>query len=127
MNKKIEWILKVGIAGEFFGHGVFAFQGKAQWIGWIVQLLGVPHATAASLLMLIGACDFLVALLVLIYPFRAMLAWAAIWGFWTALVRPLVGGPVWDFIERWANWAAPLALLALRGIPTHKNLRDWLR
>jgi hypothetical protein len=34
----------------------------------------------------------------------------AFWGFWTALVRPLVGMPIWDFIERFANWAAPLAL-----------------
>jgi len=36
-----------------------------------------------------------------------------VWGFWTALVRPLVGEPIWDFVERWANWGAPLALYLL--------------
>jgi len=34
----------------------------------------------------------------------------AVWGFWTALVRPLVGMSWLDFVERGANWATPLAL-----------------
>ena len=35
MNTKlIEWILRVSVAGEFLGHGVFALQGKQQWIDW---------------------------------------------------------------------------------------------
>jgi len=41
----------------------------------------------------------------------------AFWGFRTALLRPIVGEPIWDFIERWANWGAPLALLLLIGWP----------
>ena len=47
-------------------------------------------------------------------PVRPVLLWATAWGFWTALVRPFVGEPIWDFIERWANWGAPLALYLLR-------------
>lgn len=31
-NKKLEWILRIGVAGEFLGHGIFALQGKADWI-----------------------------------------------------------------------------------------------
>jgi hypothetical protein len=46
-----------------------------------------------------------------------------IWGFWTALVRPIVGEPIWDFVERFANWGAPLALLALSGIP--RTVKEW--
>lgn len=109
-NKKIEWILRIGVAGEFLGHGILAIQGKADWLKWISQMTGVDAATAATLLLLIGVMDVLVALIVLLKPLPKILLWATFWGFWTALVRPLVGQPIWDFIERFANWAAPLAL-----------------
>jgi len=107
------WILRTAVAGEFVGHGVFALQGKKQWIDWIHQLTGAEIGTATTLLMLIGLADLFVALIVLVKPVRAVILWAVFWGFWTALVRPLVGEPIWDFIERWANWGAPLALFLL--------------
>lgn len=122
-TKIINWVLRIAVAGEFIGHGVFAIQGKKAWIGWIEQILGADTALATQLLFLIGLIDILVALIVLIKPVRAVLLWAALWGFWTALVRPIVGEPFWDFIERWANWGAPLALFYLRGWP--KNLKEW--
>ena len=109
-EKAIEWVLRVAVAGEYVGHGVFALQGKPAWVGWIQQFTGAGAATAGQLLFLIGLMDLAVALIVLVRPFPAVLLWAALWGFWTALVRPLVGEPVWDFVERWANWGAPLAL-----------------
>jgi hypothetical protein len=121
--KKIEWVLRVAVAGEFVGHGTFALQGRQEWIGWIHQLTGVETGIAATLLPIIGLADLLVALIVLVRPIRAVVLWAALWGFWTALVRPLVGLEVWDFIERWANWGAPLALLLLLGWP--KNWKQW--
>ncbi len=110
INKKIEWILRVGVAGEFFGHGVFAILGKAEWIKWTEQLTGLDTATATMFMTIVGVMDVLLAIIVLVKPIRPVLLWMAFWGFWTALVRPLVGLPVWDFIERFANWAAPLAL-----------------
>ena len=109
-NKKIEWLLRVGVAGEFLGHGLLAIGGKADWIKWIIQLIHVDMATATTLLTLIGVSDIIVSLIVLFKPIRPVLLWATFWGFWTALVRPLVGQSVLDFIERSANWAAPLAL-----------------
>ena len=122
-SKLVEWVLRLGIAGEFFGHGIFALQGKAQWLGWIRQLSGVADIPASWILFTIGALDILVALIVLVKPFRAVLLWATVWGFWTALVRPLVGEPIWDFVERWANWAAPLALFFYYGRP--RSLKEW--
>ncbi len=109
-EKKFEWLLRVGVAGEFIGHGLLAVGGKADWVGWISQMIGVDSGTATTLLMLVGIFDVLVALIVLVKPVNSILLWATFWGFWTALVRPLVGQSILDFIERSANWAAPLAL-----------------
>lgn len=109
-SKKIEWILRIGVAGEFLGHGIFALQGKADWIKWIGQLSGASTELAGQLLLVVGILDILVAVIVLFKPLKPVLLWAAFWGAWTALVRPLVGLPIWDFVERFANWAAPLAL-----------------
>ncbi len=109
-NKKVEWLLRIGVAGEFTGHGLLAIEGKADWINWISQMINVDASTATTLLLLIGILDVVVALIVLAKPMPKVLLWAAFWGFWTALVRPLVGQSVLDFVERSANWAAPLAL-----------------
>lgn len=109
-TKKIEWILRLGVAGEFIGHGLLAFGGKKDWINWMIQLIHVDQSTASTLLVLIGLLDLVIALVVLVKPLKPVLLWATFWGFWTALVRPLVGVGWLDFIERFANWAAPLAL-----------------
>lgn len=109
-NKKLEWILRIGVAGEFFGHGLLAISGKKDWIDWINQILQVNNSASRTILFVIGVIDVLVTLVVLIRPINIILLWAVFWGFWTALVRPLVGLGWLDFIERFANWAAPLAL-----------------
>jgi len=124
-TKAIEWVLRIAVAGEFLGHGMLALQGKEQWIGWIQQICGVDATVAATLLTLVGVMDLLVALFVLVKPIRIVVLWAALWGFWTALVRPIVGEPIWDFIERFANWGAPLALFLMNGWPG--SFRGWFR
>lgn len=70
--KTIEWVLRVSVAGEFFGHGVFGLASETDF-----------HPAGDRL------------------------------GFLTALARPLAGQPIWDFVERWANWGAPLSLYLL--------------
>jgi hypothetical protein len=109
-DKKVEWLLRIGVAGEFLGHGLLGIGKKADWIKWIIQMTHVDAATATTLIVLIGCLDLVVAAVVLFKPVKPVLLWAAFWGFWTALVRPLVGVGWLDFIERFANWAAPLAL-----------------
>ncbi|MEK7631056.1 MAG: hypothetical protein AAB417_03455 [Patescibacteria group bacterium] len=111
--QRAEWALRIGVAGEFIGHGVFALQGKKDWIAWF-KVFGVADASVATqLLFLIGLMDIALGIVVLIRPIKPLLLWMVFWGFWTALLRPIVGQPVWDFIERWANWGAPLALYYL--------------
>ena len=109
-QKIIQWVLRIAVFGEFLGHGVLALQGKKDWIGWISELTGAQNELAVKLLFIVGIADILVALIVLFRPIKIVLLWAVFWSFWTALVRPIVGQPIWDFIERFANWGAPLAL-----------------
>lgn len=126
MNTKlVQWVLRIAVAGEFVGHGAFALQGKQQWVGWFAKF-GINDAgLAAKLLFLIGLLDMTIALIVLLKPVRLVLLWAAFWGFWTAILRPIVNEPIWDFIERWPNWGAPLALLLLVGWP--KTFKEWFK
>ncbi len=117
-------MLRIAVAGEFIGHGVFGLQGKKQWVGWVSQLTGADINQATQILFLIGLLDLFVALFVLIKPVRIVILWATFWGFWTAILRPIVGEPIWDFIERFANIGAPLALLILRGVPEKIKIKD---
>ncbi len=124
-EKIVSWVLRIAVAGEFIGHGAFALQGKPQWIGWFSQF-GISNVEMATqLLFVVGLIDIAVGLVILVKPIRAFLLWATFWGFWTALIRPIVGDPLWDFVERWANWGAPLALLLIHGWP--KKFKEWLQ
>jgi len=120
-SKYLERVLRIGVAGEFLGHGIFGLQGKQQWIGWIQQMTGVDAALATKMLFFIGLLDIVIALIVLIKPIKPVLLWAAFWGFWTAMLRPLVGEPIWDFVERSANWAAPFALFLVLSEKKRQN------
>ena len=113
-------------AGSFIGHGVFAIQGKEGWFKYF-EAVGISNPdTIITLLSLVGILDLALAVLILIKPVRIALLWMALWGLWTAMIRwPIGPDPVWDFVERWANWGAPLALLFLLGWP--KKLNEWFK
>lgn len=116
-NKMAIWILRIAVFGEFLGHGVFALQGKRAWVEWF-SIFGISDPqTATTLLWFVGLLDITLAVLILLRPVRLALLWMAFWGFWTALMRPIAGDSFFEFIERWANWGAPLALLLLIGWP----------
>ena len=124
-SKKVEWILRIGIFGTFLGHGIFALELKPRFVEMLTAFIGVTGNLANNLMYLIGIIDIIVAIFALFYPFRLILIYASIWGFLTALARPIANDPIWDFIERWSNWAAPLALLYLRGLP--KRFKDLFK
>jgi uncharacterized membrane protein YphA (DoxX/SURF4 family) len=123
-TKLAQWILRVAVAGEFVGHGVFALQGKEGWFKYFEALGFHDPNTITAILLFVGVMDLLLAFHVLVKPIPVFVLWMAGWGLWTAFIRWPVGpDPVWDFVERWANWGAPLALLVLIGWP--KKTRDW--
>ncbi|MBI4142201.1 hypothetical protein HY484_04710 [Candidatus Woesearchaeota archaeon] len=113
--KNVELILRVGVFGTFFGHGMLALFVKKSWIP-LITAVGFSETTAISLLPLIGIMDILVAVAVLMRPMRFVLVWATLWALATAIIRPVSGEPVWEFVERSSNWAAPLALFILHDL-----------
>jgi uncharacterized membrane protein YphA (DoxX/SURF4 family) len=124
-TNKVQWILRIAVAGEFIGHGVFALQQKTGWIKYFEALNFSPES-AMTLMPIIGIMDILLAILILIRPMRIAVLWMAFWGLWTALIRwPIGPDPLWDFVERWANWGAPLALFFLMGCP--KTFKEWFK
>ena len=122
-TRAAEWVLRIAVAGEFIGHGVFSLQHKAGWFDYY-SAVGIGEPAATTLMTLVGLLDLFVAIVVLMHPVRLVLLWAVFWTFVTALIRPIAGDPVWDFIERFANIGAPLALLYMIGLP--KQVKEWL-
>ena len=123
-NSTLEWVLRIAVAGEFLGHGVFGLQVKEGWIEYFTAL-GFSAESATTWLPWIGGLDVALAAFALFFPIRVLVLWMALWGLWTAILRPLAGEPIWDFVERFANWGAPLALLLVLGWP--KKLNDWFK
>lgn len=107
--QSVEKILRVGIFLTFLGHGIVAIQGPLRWIDYL-EFIGFSSDRASDILPLIGFLDILVALTILIKPYKYVVLWASIWAFSTALIRPLSGEEIWAFVERGSNWMTPLAL-----------------
>jgi hypothetical protein len=124
--KKLEWVLRIAMFGEFLGHGFFASQATPHFQELLIGVTGISQPSAVRLLFAIALIDFAVAVLALVKPVRAALLYGAIWGFLTALARPVSGvRGIWDFVERWPNCGIPLALLLVRGWPA--NWKDWFK
>ena len=105
----IEWALRIGVFGTFLGHGIFALQHKPAWLHFLT-FWGISTESSWTMMTAIGVIDVFIAGITLLRPNRAVLLYAACWAFATALMRPVAGGFFLDFVERAANWAAPLAL-----------------
>ena len=113
----IAWILRVGIAGTFIGHGMFAFYVNASWIRYL-ETVGFSSDMAIQFMPVIGVIDFLVGVLVLVKPLRIVVLYAFVWTLATALIRPISGESIWAFVERASNFMAPLALYCMLYIRT---------
>jgi len=124
MQRGLYWSLRLAVAACFIGHGAFGIITKADWLPYFA-VAGIPDWLAWRLEPLIGTMDIAMGVLTLVNPRRGVLAWAVLWGFWTALLRPLAGQGVWEFIERAGNFGVPLAMLYMTGWST--NLNAWWR
>jgi hypothetical protein len=116
------WLLRLACVWEYVGHGAFGVITKAAWVPYY-GVVGISEAWAYKLMPLTGSVDIFLGFLTLLKPIRAALLYMAVWGLWTALLRPLSGEPFWETIERAPNFLVPAALLYLRGLPA--DLYDW--
>lgn len=122
--KRISYMLRIAIACTFIGHGMNALAIKQSWIP-LLTVYGFSIEQARILMPVIGVLDVLVALFILFKPFKLAISWAIFWTFATALTRFIAGEPIWEFIERAANWSAPLALLLLNQIIVYETPKEW--
>jgi hypothetical protein len=103
-------VLRVAAAMCFIGHGAFGLIGKAGWVAYFA-VVGIDAGWAWSLMPIVGIVDILLGIAVLVWPTKAACAYMAVWGLWTALLRPLAGQGVPEALERAGNYGVPLALL----------------
>lgn len=122
LSKNIHYTLRIAASMCFIGHGSFGIIGKAIWCNYF-SVFAIDQHLAYKLMPIVGGIDVLFGLILLVYPLRAFPLWLVIWGFVTALLRPLSGEPFAEFLERAGNFGAPLALLLLGGFP--KNFKGF--
>jgi hypothetical protein len=122
-EKKIYYTLRIASAMCFIGHGAFGIITKAIWCNYF-GVFGIGHDMAYTLMPYVGTIDICMGLLILFFPLRIVFGWLIVWGTFTALLRPLSGEPVAEFIERAGNYGVPLALLLLTYV---KHNNNWLK
>jgi len=113
-DNNIYYTLRIAAAMCFLGHGAFGIITKEIWCNYFA-VFGISHAAALKLMPWLGAVDIVMGLTLLIYPVKAFALWLVVWGFFTAMLRPLSGEPFAEVIERCGNFGVPLALLILCG------------
>ncbi len=123
------FVAKVAIALTFLGHGLYAigfFPLPGHFIYMTTDILRLSDDGARQLLLIAGVLD-LVAVVALFFPKvdRWALAYCALWGFFTALARPVAyiePGPVfwisvhqsvYEFFVRIPHFILPLCTLWL--------------
>lgn len=114
------WILRVGAALCFIGHGAFGFITKAAWLPYF-SVVGIHGSRAFQLMPIVGAVDVLAGMAVLFAPRGLPLVYMTVWALWTALLRPLAGESLFEALERAGNYGVPFALLLLTAMPRTVN------
>ena len=109
---RTEWCLRIGAAACFIGHGAFGVITKEAWLPYFA-VFGIGRDLAYTLMPVVGSIDIAAGVLVLLSPRPIGLLYMAIWGFMTALLRPLAGESVFETLERAGNYGVPLALLTM--------------
>lgn len=115
------FLTRVSLFLIFFVHGL-----GCVWMhpGYIDYLIGtgatftgsfIKQSVAESILLIIGMIDIVIAILVLIKPFRFLLLWMVIWGFLTSLLRIIDAGVFnyAEFLIRIPHFILPLVCFIL--------------
>lgn len=122
--ERTEWCLRIGAAACFIGHGAFGIITKEGWLPYFA-VVGIGRDLAHTLMPVVGTIDITAGILVLLSPRPVVLLYMAIWGLWTALLRPLSGESGFETLERAGNYGVPIALLFWYARPV--SLRSLLQ
>src|ERR1700757_1260221 len=116
LERKLHWLLRLGVIGCFLGHGAYGLLTKEAWVPYF-GVVGIDRVWAYRLMPWIGVMDISLGLTMAVAPLPVVLLHLTVWGLWTAALRPLSGDAVWECVERAGNYGVPLALLVLAGVP----------
>ncbi len=115
LKKVMKTVLQWTTVLLLIGHGGFgAFTHKANLVvHW--ESVGLPGSFMDPVLFitLIGFFEIVLGLSVLIKPMRPVLLFIVFWKMATELLYPISGTAVWEFIERFGSYGAPLGLFVL--------------
>jgi len=118
------WILRLGLACCFIGHGALGVLKVAAWASYFA-VVGIGPDRALALMPWVGVFDITLGVIVLFSPLRSFVFYMTVWTIWTAVLRPLAGESSWEAVERAGNYGVPLALFLL--LSTEGSLTTWLR
>ncbi|HEY7293440.1 MAG TPA: hypothetical protein VH916_00305 [Dehalococcoidia bacterium] len=110
--QQLQWVLRISVAALLIGHGGIGVFDHPGWASYF-HLFGIGRSTvqAHSLIPLLGWCEIGLGLAVLIRPFRGLLLFVLVWKVFEEILRPVAGEHVGQFIERFGDYCAPLALI----------------
>jgi hypothetical protein len=122
IEHKLHWLLRLGVIGCCIGHGAYGLLTKDTWVPYF-GVVGIDRAWAYRLMPWVGVMDVSLGLTMAVVPLPIVLLHLALWGTWTAALRPLSGDSTWELVERAGNYGVPLAFFVLAGVPRCR--RGW--
>ncbi|MEM6347966.1 MAG: hypothetical protein AAF927_29020 [Bacteroidota bacterium] len=121
-NLRMQWVLRLLIAGTFFGHGLYAigyYAVPGNYLQMVHNVFGFEPASAERFLFAAGVLDMLTVVGLLVPKlWRYVLYYAIIWGFMTAMARIVAywDSSIWlESLDIWLNQT--LIRLGHGGIP----------
>ncbi len=123
MEDWLHWLFRLGLAMEFVGHGACGIHTKAAWLPYF-RTFGISDSMAWRLMPVVGFTDAALGMAALASPRRALIAYMAVWGAFTAALRPASGEAVWECVERAYNYGIAAAFLYLH-TPGPGEGRRW--
>ena len=116
LARRLAWVMRVSIALLLVGHGGLGiWAAKQEWFDFLRWLRATDVSQAADLMPWVGAFEVVLGLAVLFKPLRGLLLFVLAWKLGTELLRPLVGQPNYQFVERAGDYVLPLTLYWLVG------------
>ncbi len=106
----IWWLFRMFVCWEYIGHGAFGVITKEGWLPYF-NSMGISSEIGWKLMPIVGTLDIFMGLSALFIPMKGYLVYMAVWGFFTAWLRPLAGESISEVFERSYNFGVPLAML----------------